>query len=33
MGGEVDFLILKDRKPWLLVEAKLAETSVDNNLK
>jgi len=33
MGREVDFVVLKDRKPWLLVEVKLAETSVDSNLK
>jgi predicted AAA+ superfamily ATPase len=33
MGREVDFLILKDRKPWFLVESKLAETKVDPNLK
>ena len=33
MGREVDFIVLKDRKPWLLVEVKLAETSVDRNLK
>jgi len=33
MGREVDFIVLKDRKPWLLVEVKLAETSVDSNLK
>lgn len=32
MGREVDFLVAKDRKPWFLIEAKLAETSVDNNL-
>ncbi|MBW2219043.1 MAG: ATP-binding protein [Deltaproteobacteria bacterium] len=33
MGREVDFIILKDRKPWFLVETKLAETSIDKNLK
>ena len=33
MGREVDFLILKDRKPWFLVEVKLSETNIDNNLK
>ena len=33
MGREVDFILLKDRNPWLLVEVKLAETSVDSNLK
>ena len=33
MGREVDFMLVKDRKPWFLVEVKLAETSVDNNLK
>ena len=32
MGREVDFLVLKDRKPWFLVETKLAETDVDKNL-
>ena len=32
MGREVDFIVLKDRKPWLLVEVKLSETSVDSNL-
>lgn len=32
MGREVDFIVLKDRKPWLLVEVKLSETSVDRNL-
>jgi len=33
MGREVDFILVKDRKPWLLVEVKPAETSVDSNLK
>jgi predicted AAA+ superfamily ATPase len=28
-GREVDFLVLAGRKPWLLVEAKVAETRVD----
>jgi predicted AAA+ superfamily ATPase len=28
-GREVDFLVLVGRKPWFLVEAKLAETRVD----
>jgi len=33
MGREVDFMVVKDQKPWFLVEVKLAETSIDNNLK
>jgi len=33
IGREVDFLVVKDRKPWFLVETKLAETHVDKNLK
>ncbi|MBI1884421.1 MAG: ATP-binding protein [Chlamydiae bacterium] len=30
---EVDFLITKDRKPWFLLEAKLSETQISENLK
>ncbi|MDA3788312.1 MAG: hypothetical protein PF503_07430 [Desulfobacula sp.] len=33
MGREVDFLILKDRKPWFMVEVKLSGTNIDTNLK
>ncbi|HBQ21916.1 MAG: hypothetical protein A2Z91_00985 [Deltaproteobacteria bacterium GWA2_38_16] len=29
---EVDFLITKDQKPWFLIEAKLAETSLSESL-
>lgn len=29
---EVNFLVVKDAKPWLLVEAKLSETSVSPSL-
>ena len=32
MGREVDFMVAKEGKPWFLVEVKLAETRVDNNL-
>jgi uncharacterized protein len=31
-GREVDFLLVVDRKPWLAVEAKVAETSIDPSL-
>lgn len=30
---EVDFLITRERKPWLLLEAKLTETQLDTSLK
>lgn len=30
---EVDFLITKDQKPWFLVEAKLSETQISENLR
>lgn len=30
---EVDFLIVRDEKPWFLVECKLAETQVSENLR
>ena len=33
MGREVNFLMLKNQKPWFLVEVKLAETNADKNLK
>lgn len=33
MGREVDFILLKNQKPWFLIEVKLAETGIDNNLK
>ncbi len=29
---EVDFVISKDKKPWILVEAKTSETGINNNL-
>ena len=29
---EVDFLLVKDRKPWLLVEVKMGETSLSPSL-
>jgi uncharacterized protein len=29
---EVDFLVVKDRKPWFLVEVKLSETSLSPSL-
>ena len=28
-GRETDFLIVRDRKPWLLVEVKLSSSSID----
>jgi len=31
-GREVDFLITWDGRPWMLVEVKLSETRLDNNL-
>lgn len=31
-GREVDFLVTVDRKPWLAVEAKTAETAIDPSL-
>ncbi|MBF0360538.1 MAG: hypothetical protein HQK49_05965 [Oligoflexia bacterium] len=30
---EVDFVIIKDNIPWLLIEAKLAETTITNSLR
>jgi predicted AAA+ superfamily ATPase len=32
-GHEVDFIILKEAKPWIAVEVKLSEQSLDPNLK
>jgi predicted AAA+ superfamily ATPase len=32
-GHEVDFIILKEAKPWMAVEVKLTEQSLDPNLK
>ena len=29
---EVDFLVVRDRKPWFLVEAKLGETRLSSSL-
>ncbi|KPA12851.1 ATPase [Candidatus Magnetomorum sp. HK-1] len=29
---EVDFLLVKDRKPWILVETKLGQTKESKNL-
>lgn len=29
---EIDFLISKDKKPWLCIESKLSETNIDNRL-
>jgi len=28
-GKETDFLILRDKKPWLMVEAKLSRSTID----
>jgi len=33
MGREVDFIMLKNREPWLLIEVKTAETNVDTSLR
>lgn len=30
---EVDFILLKDKKPWIAIEAKLSESELDPNLK
>ncbi|MEW6087247.1 MAG: AAA family ATPase [bacterium] len=30
-GKETDFLIVKDREPWLLLEAKLSDVKIDNH--
>jgi len=32
LGREVDFLVIRDRKPWMLVEAKADETSLSPGL-
>lgn len=32
-GHEVDFIILKDKKPWCAIEAKMSEQGLDTNLK
>ena len=31
-GREADFLVTKDRKPWILVEAKVSDSTLDRNL-
>jgi hypothetical protein len=31
-GREVDFVVVRDRRPWLLVEAKLADTALSPHL-
>ena len=31
-GHEVDFILLKQGKPWMAVEAKLSEQNLDSNL-
>jgi predicted AAA+ superfamily ATPase len=33
MGHEVDFVVLKDQKPWLAVEVKADDRPLDSNLK
>jgi len=33
LGHEVDFVLLRNRKPWIVVEAKLSEQPLDRNLK
>jgi predicted AAA+ superfamily ATPase len=33
MGHEVDFVLLKDRKPWMAVEVKADDRPLDSNLK
>jgi hypothetical protein len=33
MGHEVDFVLLRDRKPWIAIEAKLTEGPLDSGLR
>jgi hypothetical protein len=33
MGHEVDFVLIKDRRPWMVVEVKADDRPLDTNLK
>jgi predicted AAA+ superfamily ATPase len=33
MGHEVDFLLMRNRRPWLAIEARLAEQELDSGLR